>query len=344
MGRIKILTPGFFTTIQDMGRYGFQQFGVSACGVMDSYAYKAANLLLGNPLDAAVLEVSLLGPEIEFLLDSSIAITGGDLTPAIDGKIVPMWESIPVKKSSVLSFKGLKSGARSYISFGGGINTEPIMGSRSTDIKAGIGGINGKKLSQGDTIDLGEWNNKFSFKKLSEEAIPEYKSAQSIRVILGPQADYFTEKGISTFLNSAYTVSGQFDRMGYRLEGDKIESKKGSDIISDGISMGSIQIPGSGKPIILMADRQTAGGYTKIGVVATADLYKIAQAKQGDSFNFVVITVEDGQRLFKEQEMLLRRSIIDKTEEKEIFSAKAKQYNLTINNKAYFITITEQIK
>lgn len=344
MASIKILKPGFFTTVQDTGRYGFQQFGVSACGVMDAYASKAANMLLENPFDAAVLEISLLGPEIEFLQDCTIAITGADFTPEADKKPVPLWESVRMKKGSKLSFKGLKSGVRSYIAFGGGINTVPVMGSRSTDIKAVIGGINGKKLSAGDILDLEAKSNGFSLKKLSKEAIPEYKNTQTISVILGPQDDYFTEKGINTFLNSTYTVSGQFDRMGYRLEGEQIESKNGSDIISDGISMGSIQIPGSGKPIILMADRQTAGGYAKIGVVATADLYKIAQAKEGDSFNFTAITVEEGQRLLKEQDFLLRKSISDKIEEIEAFPENARQYNLTINDKTYFVTIAEQAK
>ncbi len=240
---------------------------------MDSFPHRVSNLLVGNDLFEAVLEVTLLGPEIEFLEDCVIAITGGNLSPVINKKSINMWKSIHVKKGDILSFGQIKSGCRSYISFAGGIDVPLVMGSKSTYIKGKIGGYEGRSLISKDILKIG--SSKDNFKSLKGRTIhlkhkPIYTNEFEVRVILGPQDDYFTDKGINTFLSSQYVITNECDRMGYRLDGEKIEHIKGADIISDGIAFGAIQIPDNGKPIIMMADRQTTGGYTKIAHIISS--------------------------------------------------------------------------
>lgn len=303
MGSIKIIKSGLLTTVQDNGRYGYQKFGVPVSGAMDSFSQRVSNLLVGNDLNEAVLEVTFLGPTIEFLEDRVIAITGGDLSPMINHKSIAMWKSIYVKKGDILSFGGIKKGCRSYISFDGGIDVPLVMGSKSTYIKGKIGGFQGSSLKVGDILKCGSPNYNFKFIKgraLCSKYKPEYTNEIIVRVILGPQEDCFTDRGINTFLSSEYTVTNQIDRMGYRLDGETIEHSKGADIISDGIAFGAVQVPSNGKPIIMMADRQTTGGYTKIGNVISADLSKIAQAKQGDKIRFRAINMDEAHEILKE--------------------------------------------
>lgn len=303
MGSIKIIKSGLLTTVQDNGRYGYQKFGVPVSGVMDSFSQRVSNRLVGNDLNEAVLEVTFLGPTIEFLEDRVIAITGGDLSPMINQKSIAMWKSIYVKKGDILSFGGIKRGCRSYISFDGGIDVPLVMGSKSTYIKGKIGGFEGSALKVGDILKCGSPNYNFKFIKgraLCSKYKPEYTNEIIVRVILGPQEDYFTDRGVNTFLSSEYTVTNQIDRMGYRLDGETIEHRKGADIISDGIAFGAVQIPNDGKPIIMMADRQTTGGYAKIGNVISTDLSKIAQAKQGDKIRFRAISMDEAHEIYKE--------------------------------------------
>lgn len=302
MGSIKIIKPGLLTTVQDKGRYSYQKFGVPVSGVMDSFSHRVSNLLVGNDLFEAVLEVTLLGPEIEFLDDCVIAITGGNLSPMINKKSINMWKSIYAKKGDILSFGQIKNGCRSYISFAGGIDVPLVMGSKSTYIKGKIGGYEGRSLVSKDILKMG--SPKDNFKSLKGRTIhlnhkPIYTNEFEVRVILGPQDDYFTDKGINTFLSSQYVITNECDRMGYRLDGEKIEHIKGADIISDGIAFGAIQIPDNGKPIIMMADRQTTGGYTKIAHIISSDLSKIAQAKPGDKINFKSISIEEAHKILK---------------------------------------------
>ena len=300
MASIKIIKPGLLTTVQDRGRLGYQQFGVPVCGAMDSFSHRVSNILVGNEVFDAVLETTLLGPEIEILDDSVIAVTGGDLSPTINKKSIPMWKSIYVNKGDVLSFGAAKSGCRSYVSFAGGIDVPLVMGSKSTYLKGNIGGYKGRKLESGDILKI--LNSKENLKNLKNRMIierykPHYSDSIELRVILGPQKDRFTNSGIETLLSNEYTVTSENDRMGYRLDGKKVQTINGSDIISDGIAFGAIQITNSGFPIIMMTDRQTVGGYAKIACVISSDLPKIAQAKSRDKVRFKEVSIEEAQNI-----------------------------------------------
>lgn len=297
---IKVVRPGLLSTVQDAGRLAYQRFGVSVSGAMDRFSFDVANLLVGNDPGEAVLEVTLLGPALELLDDCAFAITGGDLSPLLNGSPAPMWQCLFAPKGSTLSFGALRAGARGYIAFAGGIDVPVVMGSRSTNAKAGIGGFEGRPLKAGDLLPInrtGVRADALPLLAVPAARRPQYPARQVLRVVLGPQDDYFTPEGIATLSAATYTVSKECDRMGYRLEGDPILHKTGADIISDGIAPGSVQIPGNGQPIILMADRQTTGGYTKIATVISADLPKVAQAKAGDTFCFEVVAIEQAQEI-----------------------------------------------
>lgn len=295
---ITVLNPGLLTTVQDAGRVGYQQFGVSVSGAVDARAVAMANIILGNPDDEAVLECTMMGPQLRFDAPNCIAITGGDLQPMLDGQPIKNYAAVPVAAGQVLRFKGPKAGCRAYIAFAGGLDIPVVMGSRSTYMKGKIGGVEGRKLQKDDVIpfrapqaQLPNMSRRF----IAPEFIP--RSVYTLRVIMGPQDDAFTPAGIDTFLGETYTVTPEFDRMGCRLEGAEIGHISGGDIISDGISFGAIQVPSSGKPIIMLADRQTTGGYTKIANVITADFRILAQLKAGDKVRFEKITVQQAQAL-----------------------------------------------
>lgn len=341
MGEIRIKNPGLLTLIQDSGRYGYQQFGVPVSGVMDSFSHRIANTLVGNNENEALLEVTILGPEVEIMNDSLIAITGGDLSPVLNGEPIPMWESIRIKKGDTLGFGHIKNGCRSYIAFAGGIQVEKVMGSRSTYVKAKIGGLNGGNLKSGDILKIGDLEENLTstkYRKLPNKYIPTYSNNIEVRVTLGPQDDCFTEKGIEKFLSAEYKVTNECDRMGYRLEGEAIEHVNSGDIISDGINFGAIQIPSQGQPIIMMADRQTAGGYTKIANVISIDLPKIAQAKPGDCITFKKVTIYEAQKLLKEMEEDIKAIKNNCISENVI---KTSEILLRVNGKEYNVKVEE---
>ena len=293
---ITVLNPGLLTTVQDQGRVGYQQFGVSVSGVMDPRAATVANMLVGNDDKEAVLECTMMGPQLQFDKANCIAITGGDLMPTIDGKPVPNYTAIKVEAGQVLKFTMPKTGCRAFIAFAGGLDIPEVMGSRSTYMKAKIGGLEGRKLQKDDVIGFrapkAELKN-MNFRSMASEFVP--RKEYTVRVVLGPQDDYFTDAGIQTFLSQVYTVTAEFDRMGCRLEGEVIAHKDGGDIISDGIAFGAIQVPSSGKPIIMLGDRQTTGGYTKIANVISVDFRILAQLKQGDKVRFEQVSVKFAQ-------------------------------------------------
>ncbi len=296
----EVIQPGFLTTVQDRGRYGYQQYGVPVSGAMDCYALTVANLLAGNDEGEACLEISLLGPRLLVMNDTMIAITGADLSPTLHGRPLCMWQGVEARCGDIISFGQPARGCRSYLAVAGGIDVPQVMGSRSTYVRSGIGGLEGRPLHSGDCIYAGDTRARALSARLSQEYIPEYSAENTLRVILGPQHDRFTEKGIKTFLSCEYTVTVQADRMGCRLEGPLIEHKAGADIVSDGIPPGAVQVPADGLPIIMLADRQTTGGYTKIATVITVDLPRLAQAQPGDRIRFVAIDGSEGRRLLSE--------------------------------------------
>ena len=303
---IRILNGGFLTTVQDMGRYGSQETGMAVSGVMDTRAAALADILVGNDENEAVLEVTMMGPIMEFTEDELIAVTGGDLGVKVDGNPLPRYEAVLIKAGQTVSFGGMYGGSRAYMAFAGGLDVPVVMGSRSTNLKAKIGGIEGRKLGAGDEIGFRSpktWLPNMAARKL---LLPELFSREhTLRVVMGPQDDCFTEEGISTFLGSAYTISNEYDRMGCRMEGPVIAHKNGGDIITDGISFGAVQVPSHGQPIVMMADHQTTGGYTKIAGIISADLPKAAQLKPGCKVNFQQVSVEEAQDIYvKELEEL----------------------------------------
>ena len=316
---IKFANGGFLTTIQDAGRTGFQESGVPVTGVMDTRSYKLANILVGNDDKQAVLEVTLMGPMLQFTSDTIIAVTGGDLGPKLNGKDMPMYEAVPVKKGDSLSFMGIKSGSRAYVAFAGGLDIPLVMGSRSTHLKSSLGGFDGRKLGAGDEIEFLAPETtlpNLARRKVDKEDFT--KQSCELRVVMGPQDDYFTDKGIETFLSGEYALTNEADRMGLRFEGEVVEHKNGGDIITDGIGFGAVQIPSHGQPIVMMADHQTTGGYTKIASVISVDLPKAAQLKPGCKVHFKKVSVEEAQELYVKEleEMSALRSRLDKVEER----------------------------
>lgn len=285
---IEVIIPGLFSTVQDSGRQGYQAFGLPVAGAMDSYAYTVVNLLVGNYPGAAVLEMTMLGGQFRFLESLRIAIGGAEMNAALDGQPIENWSAFVVQPGSVLSFGTAQSGCRAYLAVHGGIDTPPVMGSRSTYTRANIGGHEGRQLRPGDRLKTGGAYQSQEFTvKLPQQFKPIYESRTTIRVMLGPQDDLFTAAGRETLFAAPYGITDEADRMGYRLEGTAIEHVEKADIVSDALPLGAIQVPGHGQPIVMMADRQTTGGYAKIGVVISTDISKLAQAKPGDSVQFI---------------------------------------------------------
>ncbi|MDD6023211.1 MAG: biotin-dependent carboxyltransferase family protein [Oscillospiraceae bacterium] len=310
---IRVLKGGLLTTVQDLGRNGYQSQGFSVSGVMDVRSFKIANLLLDNPENEAVLEFTLIGPTLEFTSETIIAITGGDFQPTINGEPAPMYQAILMKKGDILKLGSARTGSRGYIAFSSYLKIPTVMGSRCTNLKIGLGGFKGRKLEAGDYIYFRIKRRYLPYFLSRHLDLDEFDQEKvTLRVVMGPQEDRFTAQGIETFLGSEYTVTSDFDRMGCRLDGPFISSKSTSDIISDGIAFGSIQVPSHGKPIILLADRQTTGGYAKIATVASVDIPKLVQRKTDDKIRFKAISVEEAQALYMQelQEMdEMRRTI-----------------------------------
>ncbi|WP_110928629.1 5-oxoprolinase subunit C family protein [Bacillus massiliglaciei] len=316
---MKILKPGLLTSVQDLGRSGYQQHGVIVSGAMDSFSLRMANILTGNPENQAVLEVTLIGPVIEIEKDCLISVTGGDLSPAVDGCELPMWRPVFVKKGSILQFGLCKSGCRAYIAVSGGFKIPEVMGSRSTYLKAGIGGFKGRALQTGDRLNVypsaaadiyiermqkagkaaADWAVRYSeFLPIGHEPV--------IRVTEGRQFKDFTEESTQLFQSSKFTISNQSDRMGYRISGPELKRIDEKELLSEAVSFGSIQVPSDGNPIILMADRQTTGGYAKIAQILSADLPLIGQMRPGQSMRFALCSLEEAERVLIEQENKIR--------------------------------------
>lgn len=271
---------------------------------MDDYALQLANLLVGNPPHEAALEVTMTGLTVLALHDQVIAITGGNLSPQVDGQAKPLWESFLLKKGEILSFTRPLSGARAYLSVAGGFDVPPVMGSRSTFLRAQLGGFQGRALQSGDHLS-GRGSPDSSppvlGKRPPPSSIPRYEKNITLRVIAGPDLAAFTQEGIQNFYRSSYTVTSQSDRMGYRLKGPAVTLIDKADILSEAVPFGAIQIPGDGLPLILMADRQTTGGYARIGTVITVDIPLLAQALPGNTLRFQEFPLKEAQWILRER-------------------------------------------
>ena len=297
---ILIQEPGLFTTVQDEGRYGYQQFGVTPSGPMDARSFHIANLLVGNDLGEGALEMTFQGPTMKFEEANVVAVTGADMKPTLNGKPVPMYEAFAVEKDDVLKFQFAMNGSRGYVAFAGGLDIPLLMESKSTLASKGLGGVDGRKLQKEDHIGFTAPKKELPHMESRKVAKPEFPNKEVVlRVIRGPQDDCFSEEEIRRFFWYGFKVTNEFDRMGCRLErSEPVKHLQDGNIISDGIACGSIQVPTNGQPIILLADRQTVGGYTKIGTVISVDLSKLAQAKPGMDVRFVEVSLELAQDLY----------------------------------------------
>ncbi|MEM2148207.1 MAG: biotin-dependent carboxyltransferase family protein [Candidatus Bathyarchaeia archaeon] len=302
---LQTLKTGFFTTVQDLGRYGYLKYGVPISGAMDTFSLVAANLLVANNPSDACLEITIIGPEFQALTDTQIAVTGGCISLNINGQSVPMWQTLNVREGDIISFGKMKSGCRSYLSIRGGINVPVVLGSRSTYTRGKFGGIDGRQLKSGDVIEAFDVSTVDIRYRMPENLIPQFESSFNVRVILGPQADMFTDLGVKTFLENPYKITVESDRMGYRLEGPPVEHKGKADIVSDALLPGAIQVPRDGKPIVIMRDAQTTGGYPKIAVAITPDMDRLGQAKPNDTVRFEEITLKEAHERFLEYQKRL---------------------------------------
>ncbi len=322
---ITITKPGLLTSIQDLGRCGYQKYGVIVSGVMDAFAHRIANLLVGNGENFPTLEITLVGPTIVFEEETLISICGGDLTPTIDGEPVRLWRAILVKKGTRLKFGKCKQGCRAYLAVAGGYRIPSVMESKSTYLRANIGGLNGRALKAGDQLfcdSIGELSGTIieQLKKevihksfveanwsVAQDLIPIQTKEIVIRVVKGRQFHLFTSDSQEKLFSESFEITAQSDRMGYRLKGPNLAMDQAKEMISEAVNFGTIQVPSDGNPIILLADRQTTGGYPKIGQIATVDLAYLAQAKPGDLLRFTEVSHEKAQRLFLKKERELQQ-------------------------------------
>ena len=299
--------PGSYTTVQDKGRFGYQKMGVPVSGVLDSFAGSVANLLVGNPEESAVLEITVIGPRLEFLRKMDVALAGAEMGATLNNQPVNCWESFRVSPGDILKIQQVKSGCRAYLAVSGGIEVPEVLGSRSTCVGGKLGGYQGRPLKKGDILRCGEGTFLDVPRRLPSAWIPRHSSKIVLRAIPGPQDDYFHEEGLVTFFQSEFTVGINANRMGYRLQGPSIPQKENmpASIISDPSISGSVQIPADGQPIILLVE-QTMGGYTKIATVISTDIPKIAQVIPGNVIRFEKVTLETAHSLYMEQKKMMR--------------------------------------
>ena len=332
---VQVIKKGLETSVQDYpGRIGTLNLGFPPSGPMDSWSFRLANVLVENEPGAAALECQFLGPTLKFNSDRIIAITGANMFPKLDGTPVPLWESLEVKKDQVVEMSFATVGARSYIAFSGGINTTPWLGSRSTFHKAGVGGIEGKAIQEGQIIPLNK-SKSVAGRKIKKNSIPVMSTNKkwSVEVVKGPNDDWVDEKGHKMFLNSDWKLQSKSDRTGYRLDGPKWSftkkaTHKGlehgtfpSNIIDQGYPVGAINLAGQ-TPIILVNDGPSMGGFIVPYTVPSASFWKLGQAKPGDRFNFVEISVEKAQALRAEQTMICSEASLVSSDKQDILIRK----------------------
>lgn len=301
---------GLLTSIQDLGRYGFKKYGIITGGAMDPLSHRMANLLVQNHENEPTIEMTLYGPTIRFLENTIISLCGGNLSPSLNGRPMQMASPIHIQKGDVLTFSQPKTGCRAYLAIRGGIKIPKVMGSYSTYLRAQIGGFKGRPLQKGDHLEAGSLKHErdvISTNWFASDLLHiEPEGRKKVRVLRGRHFEEFTKRSIDAFSKQSYKISSQSDRMGYRLDGVSLELFKQKEIISEAVAFGTIQVPANGKPIILMADSQTIGGYPKIAEVISVDLPVIAQAKPGDSLQFEFVTLDEAQQLYLNQEKQLK--------------------------------------
>lgn len=293
---LKIINPGLFTTVQDLGRYGYESYGFTPAGVMDYESYYLANALLGNDYNCGVLELTLYGITFEVLHSTSMSSAGAEMELTINEEPFETGTAVDLVKGDIVKFGGVKKGARTYIAFSGGLDLPKELGSYSTHTRSKMGGYKGRVLKAGDILPVKGKTVEHNFPVITKVLTEDTE----IRFIPGQQNDRFDSVNKRIFTESEYTLTKDSDRMGCRLEGPAVESADDDDILSEPTQFGSIQVPKNGQPLVLLADRQTAGGYKKIGTVAKVDLPKIAQKKPGEKITFTEVSVDEASQLYKD--------------------------------------------
>ena len=307
-----VVKPGLLTTVQDLGRFGYQASGVPVAGPMDTFSHRLANALVGNPPDAAALEITLIGPELEPETDITIAVTGAEFEVWCEGRLVPMGTASVVNAGQRLRFGKRRQGARAYLAVAGGFETPLVLGSRATHLVSRMGGLEGRALAAGDRLPV-TGAAPGAARKSVGLMLPSAGRAR-VRVMAGPQADWFGPDAMRTLTSVSFRVSPRSNRMGYRLEGPPLPRMHSGELISEPVGMGAIQVPGAGEPILLMADRQTTGGYPRIAHVITADLPLAGQLAPGDFIEFVLCSRQEAvAALIARERQLLR--FVDRREE-----------------------------
>jgi antagonist of KipI len=285
-GELHVLRPGLLTTVQDLGRWGHQASGVPVAGPMDTFSHRLANLLVGNSPDAAALEVTLIGPELEFNVPTMVAVCGAEFDVSCNGQPVALAVSVEIARGARLQFGRRRAGARAYLAIAGGVQTAPVLGSRATHLVSRMGGLEGRALMAGDRLPIELVRRTDVVRRAPGLNLPASGRAR-LRVLPGPQLEWFASEAMTTLTTVSFRVSPRSNRMGYRLEGPPLRRDRGGEPISEPLAFGAIQVPAAGEPILLMADRQTAGGYPKIASVIAADLPLAAQLAPGDFIEFV---------------------------------------------------------
>jgi antagonist of KipI len=327
---IAVLRPGLHSTLQDTGRHGYQHFGVPVSGAMDLFSHRVANIIVGNESDCATLEITLQGPRLAFSEDTLVSICGADLSPTMDGEPVPEGKAVRIRAGSVLDVGTCRAGCRGYLAVSGGFEVPPVLGSRSTYEPARFGGLGGRALARADTLrtgphrpglypgladELRRSRKAFAFPKWSVNQHIEKlgRVPQVVRIVPGRHWEQFTAESRERLITSVFRIAPESNRMGFRLQGPDIVLEKPLELLSEAVSFGTIQVPPGGQPIVLMADRQTTGGYPRIAEVASVDLHLVAQLRPGDGMRFELVSLAQAQALHlcREQEMVAIREAVE---------------------------------
>jgi antagonist of KipI len=300
---IHVQSPGMFTTVQDLGRFGYGPLGVSPSGAADPIALRLGNLMVGNPQSAAALEMTILGGTFAFPDGGVVALTGSDFGPTVDGAAAPMWTAIEVRPGQTLRTGPTRSGARCYVCVAGGIAVKLLLGSASTHILTGLGGFEGRPLKKTDVLATGTPQG--SPRVISPELLRKLQPRRVLRATIGAQTDWFSAASVARFYESPYMLTEDSNRMGLRLQGAELDTPHSGQMTSEGVSLGAIQVPAGGQPIILFVEQQTTGGYPKIANIISADMPSVGQLRPRDEVRFEFVTPETARNLIREQDALM---------------------------------------
>ena len=307
---IRVKNPGMFSSIQDLGRYGYAHLGISVVGAADRLSLRIANLLVGNPDNAPALEMTLLGATLEFEERRIVALAGADCGAKVGTSLLPVGEAVEVPAGGVLKCGGMKTGARSYLALQGGFAVPAVMGSTATDVRGRFGGLEGRRLKAGDLLPVQDERDARA-RRLRPGILDTVSRHDTLRVSRGAQQEWFGPEAFELLFSTPYSISDQSDRTGLRLKGESLRPREQSQLLTDGIPLGALQVPQDGQPIILFVDQQTTGGYPKIANVIMADMHHVGQLRPHEQVRFQEVSIPQAIALLKEQELWLRNAFVN---------------------------------